>query len=160
MQERIEYQDARPPSFGTVVRLPTRTNLLIASFNRPWYKGRILVVEDNPILQRMRSFQLKALRFEPIIVASHEDALNLAACDDIDLILIDLDRQDRSALEIVRAIRTAERDAETKTKPIIGISTSAKLKACIAAGVDEIERKPIATRDVNRILRRWYCGSW
>jgi two-component system, cell cycle response regulator len=100
--------------------------------------GRILIVDDiatNRILYRSR---LAAAFYEPLLAASGEECLSMAADHRPDLILLDLNLPDVPGHEVLRRLR---RDPATRDIPVIVVTAdtdSAVRLAALAAGADDV----------------------
>jgi len=118
---------------------------------------RILLVEDNPINQRLAAAQLDK-QGHTVVVAEHGAcAVEVFAADPrFDLILMDLQMPEMDGFTAARAIRELERGTG-KHVPIIALTAHAVLgvrEDCFRAGMDEYLAKPFRARELIAALRR------
>jgi two-component system sensor histidine kinase/response regulator len=102
---------------------------------------RILIVDDDPILQTLLSAVLERAGYRTKVV--EDGAAAIAAAADADLIFIDLHMPGMGGIEAARRIRATE--AAERHVAIIAMSAStaaAELDRCLAAGIDEFLPKP------------------
>ena len=117
-------------------------------------RGRILVVEDDPINTALIVEVLKLLPLEVSLCSNGATAVNQAQDGLYDAILMDVQLPGLNGLEATRVIRRA---APTATVPvIIGISAHAldqHRQEALAAGMDLYLPKPISPGELLRELR-------
>ena len=65
----------------------------------------ILLVEDNPVAAKSIELKLTAEGHNVFVTDLGEDAIELTAVYDYDLVLLDLDLSDMEGLEVLRAVR-------------------------------------------------------
>jgi two-component system, cell cycle response regulator CtrA len=116
----------------------------------------ILLVEDNPVAAKSIELKLVAEGHNVFVTDMGEDAIELTAVYDYDLVLLDLDLSDMEGLEVLRAVR-----AKKIRTPVIILTASSdvetKVKA-LTAGADDFISKPfhkaeLAAR-INAVVRR------
>jgi two-component system KDP operon response regulator KdpE len=113
-------------------------------------KQRVLVVDDEPQIQRFLRPSLSANGFEVIEALTGEEAVRRAAADAPDLILLDLGLPDLDGKEVIRQIR------EWSEIPIIVISARNREAEKIEAldlGADDYVDKPFAIGELMARLR-------
>jgi two-component system, OmpR family, KDP operon response regulator KdpE len=111
---------------------------------------RILVVEDQPQLQRALQLNLRARQYEVLIASGGREALALAASSPPDAIILDLGLPDMDGTEVIVAFRGWSR------APIIVLSgrTSPGDKiGALDAGADDYVTKPFAMAELLARLR-------
>ncbi len=69
---------------------------------------KILVVEDEEILNRIYSTELKEDGYEAVSALDGKTALEIIARDSVDLVILDLKLPDMSGLQVLDAIRSAD----------------------------------------------------
>lgn len=125
--------------------------------------ARILVADDDPMLQRLISNTLKVGQYEVILAGDGQQALDLARTEKPDLIVLDVMMPLMNGFEVCAALRKMP---ETATLPVIILSGLGQVQEKITglkAGADEYVTKPIDPRELltriemlllrNRVLR-------
>ncbi len=118
----------------------------------------ILVVEDEPAIQELISYNLKQAGHQALKADNAEQAMNLVQNELPDLILLDWMLPGMSGVELARRLRT---DKRTRTIPIIMLTARSdeqdKLTG-LETGADDYITKPFSPRElmarVAAILRR------
>jgi len=112
---------------------------------------RILLVEDNPMLQKISLKQLNSLGFEHVDVASNgEEAINTFNKNHYDLILMDCEMPIMNGYDASLAIREKNRCV-----PIIAFTSSVDQEKCLAAKMNACLSKPNQTQVLGKILNAW-----
>ncbi len=120
-------------------------------------KGRVLLVEDNPINQGVAKAMLikLGLGFE---LASHGgEAVDWVRKADFDLVLMDCQMPVMDGFQATEAIRTLP-NGQGKTLPIIALTANAMQgdeQACRDAGMDDFLAKPYAMAALHATLAAW-----
>ncbi|PHS28936.1 MAG: hypothetical protein COA85_02405 [Robiginitomaculum sp.] len=116
---------------------------------------RILAVEDNPINQRVLASFLRPVGGEITWAGHGEEALELAAISQFDVILMDIQMPVMDGLTATRELRAGtSRNADT---PIIAMTANAMLgdrETCLAAGMYDYISKPIDPRALYTAIAR------
>ncbi len=110
--------------------------------------ARILVVEDESDIRELISFTLTFSGYEVIGATNGEEALELAAEENFDLILLDVRMPRLSGYDACRQMRKMERSKDT---PIVFLSAKGQendMQAGLAAGADQYILKPFAPADL------------
>jgi signal transduction histidine kinase/ActR/RegA family two-component response regulator len=118
--------------------------------------ARILVVEDNPINQRLAVRRLQKLGAEVAVANDGVEAVEASAAGSYDLILMDCQMPRLDGFEATRAIR--QREAGGRRTPIVAMTANAMpddRQRCLAAGMDDYVAKPIEQRELTDVLQRW-----
>ena len=106
---------------------------------------RVLVAEDNPTNQKLVSALLDQKGHQVSIVSNGRLAVERAAAEPFDVILMDVQMPEMSGLEATAAIRERER-AEGGHVPIVALTARAMAgdrEQCLAAGMDAYVSKPV-----------------
>ncbi len=123
----------------------------------PVRSERILVVEDNPVLQRMLLLQLQTLGFSPTVVSDGQAALEAATNRTFDLILMDCMMPKMDGYTTTAKIREYEKPLKKRT-PIIAV-TAAILRPetdkCLASGMDDYLAKPVKRQELQEKCDQW-----
>ncbi len=111
---------------------------------------RVLVVDDEPQIQRFLDVALTAAGYEVAAAETGAQALRLAATGAPDLIVLDLGLPDRDGKDVLRALRTFSRT------PVIVLSArdreSEKIEA-LDLGADDYVEKPFGIGELTARLR-------
>jgi CheY-like chemotaxis protein len=116
-------------------------------------KLKILIVEDNPVTQRVNCMLLDLLHCDFDLAINGEEALSKFNQSQYDLVLLDIELPDINGLEICRLMR--QRETEKRT-PIIFITTYSEdlYYQTIKAGADQCLPKPISLKNLSKIINQ------
>lgn len=115
--------------------------------------GRILVVEDNPKNLKLVRDVLRFSGYEVIEATSGEDGVRLAASEEPDLILMDLQLPGIDGAEALRRIRAGER---THAVPVVAVTAFAMdndRQNAFDSGFTGYVEKPISVRRLPQQVR-------
>jgi len=120
----------------------------------------VLVVEDNPINQRVFGHQLALLGVSVEMVSDGLEALALwragRATQRHALLLTDLHMPGMDGYSLAANIRSEESGGARI--PIVALSADAlvgQIDRCRAAGMDDFLSKPVRTNDLGELVKRW-----
>ena len=131
--------------FTLMLTLPL-TTLPLAELPAPaavQLQGRILVVEDHPVNQKVLAHQLREMGLQLGIAASGSQALAQLNTECYDLVLMDWQMPEMDGLEATRRIR--QLPTEVRHIPIIALTANANAgfrEACLEAGANDYLSKP------------------
>jgi two-component system cell cycle response regulator DivK len=108
--------------------------------------GRILVVEDNPKNLKLLRDVLQFSGYEVIEATSGEDGVRLAASEEPDLILMDLQLPGIDGAEALRRIRAGERSREVPVVAVTAFAMDHDREDAFASGFTGYVEKPISIR--------------
>ena len=117
-----------------------------------------LVVEDNPVNQRVAARQLENLGFH-VRCASNGSAAVDDVCESghrYDVILMDCKMPGMDGWEATRRIRACERQANVPRSPIVAMTADVledTEKSCLDAGMDAYLPKPVRRNALREMLR-------
>jgi len=117
---------------------------------------RILLVEDNPVSQKMTVRMIEKMGHEVDVAPDGATAVVMASAADYSLIFMDVFMPGMDGLEATRQIRMAGVD-----RPIIALTASAMKgdrENCLRAGMNDFANKPVSRTRVREILHQ-YCGA-
>lgn len=121
---------------------------------------KILYVEDNDDNVYMLKMRLEMLdEFEVLVAEDGEKGCAMAAAEQPDLILMDLEMPGVDGWEATRRLKA---DANTSRIPVIALSAHALVgmrEKALAAGCDEFDTKPIDFDRLVGIMRRLLGGE-
>ena len=119
---------------------------------------KILVVDDEPDLVELVSYNLKKEGFKVVTASNGEDALEKIRKDGYNLIILDLMLPGIQGVELCRMLRSNPR---TETIPIIMLTAKGEVTDRIRGletGADDYMTKPFSPKElvarVNAVLRR------
>ena len=117
----------------------------------------ILLVEDNPMIQRVHRTMLESLGYQVDVAENGAKALKLFN-KKYQLILLDIGLPDQSGVEVAREIRRLEMKANRKPIPIIvatALANDELQEECLQAGANEFITKPLSQDRLSQIINRW-----
>jgi CheY-like chemotaxis protein len=123
---------------------------------------RILVVEDNPTMQRVVTLFAERKGISAVAVGSCREAIDLIQDEDaFALIFMDWSLPDRSGFEctaLIRAINEANKGVHI---PIIAMTANLMnddRERCLAAGMDDFLGKPFGMSEFYQKVDKWMHG--
>lgn len=117
---------------------------------------RILVVEDNPVNQKVTTHILRKAGFQCDVAANGREALDAVAKMNYDVILMDCQMPVMDGFEATQAIRT-HKLTHIRHLPIIAMTAGAMegdRERCIEAGMDDYLSKPVKPEALIEVLKR------
>ena len=110
----------------------------------PAFPLDVLVAEDNAVNRKVTARILEHGGLTPTMVANGEEALQVLADRDIDLVIVDINMPGIGGLDLIRLCRLGR--VGLPYLPIIALSADATAetrRACIEAGIDAYLTKPV-----------------
>jgi CheY-like chemotaxis protein len=123
-------------------------------------RGRILVVEDHPVNQKVLAHQLREMGLQYGIATSGSQALAMLEADTFDLVLMDWQMPEMDGLEATRRIR--ELPSPIRHIPIIALTANANTgfrEACLEAGANDYLSKPYTEAALAALLAQRLPGA-
>ncbi|BCU06149.1 hypothetical protein Atep_08260 [Allochromatium tepidum] len=117
--------------------------------------ARVLLAEDNPINREVALELLTGVGLRVETAENGQVALEMAAGEDYDLILMDVQMPVMDGLSATRAIRALPNWSD---KPILALTANAfeeDRRACLEAGMNDFVPKPVEPLDLFDALLRW-----
>jgi len=105
--------------------------------------GTVLLVEDNPITQKLVRYALESSGISIRIASDASSAREALAAGDIELVLLDLVLPDTDGFSLAEAIREDERVASIPLLAFTGLISSRDEARIAAVGFDDVVTKPI-----------------
>ncbi|WP_038223110.1 response regulator [Vibrio mediterranei] len=109
--------------------------------------GRVLLVEDNLVNQKVASLHLKKAGFDYVIAADGQEALELFISQGkFDVILMDCMMPIKDGFHATQDIRSYEKEHGLNPTPIIALTASVvddDIQKCFDAGMDAYVPKPV-----------------
>ncbi|MEK0085900.1 ATP-binding protein [Benzoatithermus flavus] len=115
-----------------------------AAGGAPLRRGRILVVDDIATNRLLLDALLRGQGQEVVLAADGVEAVELAARESFDLILMDVHMPRQDGLAATRAIRAS--DGPNAATPIVALTAAVlaeEVAACSEAGMDDCLAKPV-----------------
>ena len=116
---------------------------------------RVLLVEDNPVNQRVAVAMLGRSGIVPDIASNGIEAVEAVATDVYDLVLMDCQMPELDGFDATRIIRGTRAGEYI---PIIALTANAMegdRERCIEAGMNDYLSKPLRTDALKSALERW-----
>ena len=116
---------------------------------------RILVVEDNPKNLKLVRDVLQFSGYEVIEATCGEDGVRLAALEQPDLILMDLQLPGIDGTEALRRIRESDDGGAVPVVAVTAFAMSEDRERAYAAGFDGYVQKPISVRGLQQQVHQF-----
>ncbi len=123
-------------------------------------RGRVLVVEDHPVNQKLVVHQLREMGLQHALADSGVKALAILADNGFDLVLMDWQMPEMDGLEATRRIRALP--GATGRIPIVAVTANADSgfrETCLAAGANDYLSKPYTETALAAMLAQWLPES-
>lgn len=120
-------------------------------------KPRILLIEDDPIVQFVHKKMLGDLGCEVDAFSHGQEAIRMLK--EHDIIFVDISLPDISGFDVIKTLRKKQ---SAKPTPIIALTVytgKEEKHACLKAGANEFASKPISPAHLKRILLRYLKES-
>ncbi|MEW6750324.1 MAG: two-component regulator propeller domain-containing protein [Candidatus Latescibacterota bacterium] len=114
---------------------------------------RVLLVEDNPVNQRLAVILLEQAGCAVSVAANGQEALEAVSAQEFDAVLMDLQMPELDGYEATRRMRELG-----LAVPILAMTASAMSgdrERCLGAGMNDYVSKPIAREELFGTLSRW-----
>ena len=122
-------------------------------------RGRVLVVEDDPVNLAALVALLGSLGYATDSVASGMEAVEACERSPFDAVLMDCDLPGMDGFKATAWIR--QREGSGRRTPIIAVTACVGLsdrEKCLAAGMDDLLHKPVGEEALGTALGRWLGG--
>jgi two-component system, sensor histidine kinase and response regulator len=122
---------------------------------------RILLVEDDAVNQLVTQSALNRVGYNVEVASNGRAAIELTENGHWDLILMDTQMPGLDGYRATEAIRARERGSSRT--PILGLTGDSAFRTdrerCLAAGMDDVFRKPIDLAELTTAVERWTVRS-
>lgn len=118
-------------------------------------RKRILLVEDQPIIQRVHSIFLRKMGHQVDIAVNGKQTLEMCLSSTYNLIILDAGLPDMQGVEVGKRIRILEKNNKAHRRPILLLSAypaNNLKKWCQEAEIDNFSTKPILYKDLYIML--------
>ena len=115
-------------------------------------KHKVLIVEDNPMNMRLIEMILQPDDYTLFKATDGPEALEIAARERPDLILMDIRLPGVSGLEVARRLKKDPQLSHTAIIALTAHAMKGDMEKAIEAGCDSYVSKPIDTRQLPRLV--------
>src|SRR5262249_20318117 len=148
--QRVLAHDAREWHLRTASMVARRVSGAV----RDIYRGRVLLVEDNPVNQKVARKFVERLGCSVYI--AHQSAEAAAVCEreHFDLILMDMEMPVMDGTTATLRIRELEAALGRRT-PIVALTANAlseQMERCLSAGMDDFLSKPLEAARLREVF--------
>ena len=105
-----------------------------------WYRGRvpkILIVDDDPMIRRIVDAALRTRGHETVFAADASSALDLAAREHPDLVVLDLGLPDGSGLDVLASLKSVPYLAGVPVIVLSALTADVYSRRALAAGAEK-----------------------
>jgi CheY-like chemotaxis protein len=120
------------------------------------FRGKVLLVEDNAVNQKVAQRFLERLGCEVALAENGEQCLRAWEQSKFDVVLMDIQMPVMDGYTATRLIR--EKECVDRHTPIVALTANAmtgQLERCLTAGMDGLLTKPIAIERLREVLDRF-----
>jgi CheY-like chemotaxis protein len=118
-------------------------------------KGKILLVEDNYLNQKVFKIMFEDVGCEVDIASNGAEALTKLA-GDYDIVIMDVGLPDMTGIEVTQAYRRTEpKHKHTIILALTGHNLDKDQDRCVEAGMDGYLVKPLMRADMLVLLEKW-----
>jgi CheY-like chemotaxis protein len=117
---------------------------------------RALVVEDNPINQKVAQMMLGKLGVRSDVAANGREGVEMLELLPFDIVFMDCQMPEMNGYEAAAAIRRLQ--GRNRRVPIVAMTAEAltgSRERCLEAGMDDFITKPIKMDDLVQSLNNW-----
>jgi CheY-like chemotaxis protein len=132
------------------------TNALHGQLGSRRFSGRVLLVEDNVVNQKVARRFLERLGCEVEVAQNGAESLEAIEKSEFALVLMDVQMPVMDGYTATREIRDRERGK--RRIPIVALTANAmtgQLERCLEAGMDALLTKPLAVEALQDVLERY-----
>ena len=164
----VESQLDRGSRFHFNVRFaPSDAQLgarLERTLERPRFRARLLVAEDNLVNQEVATGILETMGCAVVTASNGQEAVRLFGEETFDLIFMDCEMPVMDGLEATRRIREIESSLrpDATAIPIVALTAHALAEVrqtCLDAGMNDFLTKPFDDQQIGDALRRWIATA-
>ncbi len=134
--------------------IPLITRFSLYDARDPSSVLRVLLVEDNPVNQRLATRMLEKRGHRVVLAGNGREAVEALAKGKFDLVLMDVQMPEMDGIQATAAIREKEKGSDMHL-PVIALTAHAMKgdrEKCLAGGMDGYLTKPIRPRELDDVL--------
>ncbi|HEU4530873.1 MAG TPA: response regulator, partial [Steroidobacteraceae bacterium] len=125
-------------------------------------RGRLLLVEDNPVNQRVALHMLDKMGYQVELAQNGVEAVQKLASARYDLVLMDCQMPEMDGFEATRTIRDPASRVLDHDVPVVAMTANAfaeDRERCLAAGMNDFLAKPVDRQTLAAMLARWIAPA-
>lgn len=125
-------------------------------------KAGILVVEDNPLNQKLILKQLSTLGYSCDLAHDGLDGIEHWQNTDYKLILTDCHMPKLDGYDMTKKIRELEKESGKQATPIVAVTGAAMTgdsDHCLSTGMNDFVSKPLILKDLKKVVEKWYLDD-
>ncbi len=129
-----------------------------AADNLPKRQLKILLVEDNPVNQRVALKILENLGYSADAVPNGVEALRALAQTPYSLVLMDIQMPEMDGFETTKHIRNGPERVINPRVPVVAMTANAMRgdrEECLSAGMDDYIAKPVEPDELAQVVGKW-----
>ncbi len=124
----------------------------------PRLVGRVLVVEDQPVNQKLALAVLGKVGLDAVLAHNGREALEHLRAERFDLVLMDCQMPEMDGFEATERLRAGEAGDAAQTVPVLALTANVMtedLERCRASGFDGHVSKPFTMKGLHAALVPW-----
>ncbi|XKY39002.1 response regulator [Enterovibrio sp. 27052020O] len=123
------------------------------------YDGRVLVVEDTLVNQRVVQAMLSRLGVDVVVAENGKVALDMCQEDSFDLIFMDCQMPIMDGYQASRLLREHGYAPQTPIVALTANATAQDRDECLKSGMDDYIAKPVRKADLEKMIKLYMPGS-
>lgn len=123
---------------------------------------RILLVEDNPLIQAVTKQMLQTTHVNVDVASTGNEAIDLFSPGKYSLIYMDIGLPDMDGYEVSQHLRAIEKEKKAKKTPILALTAHATVDIktfCIGAGMQGVLNKPLSCKQAQQAFERFVLNQ-
>ncbi|MBI5590913.1 MAG: response regulator [Deltaproteobacteria bacterium] len=160
--KRLQLHDCLSTVLGTpltVVKKPAKPIVTRHSLSEEKKHGiRILIVEDNPVNQKIAQKMLEKFGYHSNTVSNGFEALKALGMIDYDLVLMDVVMPEMDGFDATAQIRNPASKIMNHRVPVVAMTAHAMKgdrEKCLEAGMDDYISKPVKPQELLDVVEKW-----
>ena len=143
------------PLRSPVVNMEENGREQSSSFMKGQTSPRIMVVEDNPVNQKVAVKMLHRLGIEPVLTSNGKEAVALFQRELFDIILMDCQMPEMDGYAATAEIRKLTHEHNVIIIAMTANALEGDREKCLTAGMDDYLAKPVKTEELKKKLSYW-----